>query len=97
MEDFDIDKACAMYFEQHARNEKAIADLRKAHKSDKENLKDEIENGFRNPFAYALGEINNKDAPRHFRPKLKGGSKSDSLHDSDAILHSVSRADLQSV
>jgi phage-related tail protein len=69
--EFDLDKACAMYFEQAVRNEKAIADLRKAHKSDKENLKDEIENGFRNPFAYALGEISSKDAAEALAAEIK--------------------------
>lgn len=56
MEGFDLNAAVAAYFEQHARNEKALADQKAAHKDEKEILKEEIAVGHRNPFNVALGD-----------------------------------------
>ncbi len=58
--DFDLNDAVARYFEQQARNDKALADLKAAQKEERETLKEEIEAGHRNAFAYALGELNNQ-------------------------------------
>lgn len=58
MEEFNLNLAVAAYFEQHARNEKAIADLKAIQKEDKKTLLDEIATGHRNAFSYALGEFN---------------------------------------
>lgn len=44
MEEFNLNKAVAAYFEQHARNEKAIADLKAIQKAEYANqLKEEVE------------------------------------------------------
>ena len=56
MEDFDLNAAVAACFEQHARNEKALADQKAAHKEERETLKEEIAAGHRNPFNVALGD-----------------------------------------
>ncbi len=60
MDEFNLDIACARYFEQQARNDKAVSDLKAAQKEERETLKEEIETGHRNAFAYALGELNNQ-------------------------------------
>lgn len=60
-EEFDLNAAVAAYFEQHARNEKAVADQKAWHKEERETLKDEIATGHRNPFSYALGEFNSAE------------------------------------
>lgn len=61
MDEFNLNLAVAAYFEQHARNEKALADMKAAHKEERETLKEEIETGHRNAFAVALGEFNNAE------------------------------------
>ena len=61
MEEFNLNIAVAAYFEQHARNEKAVADQKAWHKEERETLKEEIESGHRNPYTVALGEHNTKD------------------------------------
>lgn len=61
MEEFNLNLAVAAYFEQHARNEKAVADQKAWHKEERKTLKEEIESGHRNPFSVALGEFNSKE------------------------------------
>jgi ribonuclease HII len=61
MDEFNLDLACSRYFEQKARNDKALADLKKLNKAAMDDLKEEIETGHRNAFAYALAECNDKD------------------------------------
>jgi hypothetical protein len=59
--EFNLNEAVARYFEQQARNDKAIAELKAANKAAMKDLKEEIETGHRNAFGYALGECNDKD------------------------------------
>ena len=59
MDEFDLNSAVARYFEQAARNEKAVADLKAAQKEERETLKEEIDVGHRNAYTYALQEHNN--------------------------------------
>ena len=59
--EFDLNQSVARYFEQAARNDKAIAELKAANKAAMKDLKEEIETGHRNAFGYALGECNDKD------------------------------------
>jgi hypothetical protein len=59
--EFNLNEAVARYFEQAARNDKAIAELKAANKAAMKDLKEDIEAGHRNAFGYALGECNDKD------------------------------------
>jgi len=59
--EFNLNEAVARYFEQAARNDKAIADLKAMNKAAMDDLKEEIETGHRNAFGYALGDFNDKD------------------------------------
>jgi len=70
-EEFNLNTAVAAYFEQHARNEKAIADQKAWHKEERKTLKDEIETGHRNPFSYALGEHNAKEYAEMLREEVE--------------------------
>ncbi len=70
-DEFDLDRAVAAYFEQHARNEKAISDMKAMHKADRETLKGEIATGHRNPFAHALGEFNNADNAKMLKEEIE--------------------------
>lgn len=69
--DFNLNAAVAAYFEQHARNEKAIADLKAIQKEDKKTLLDEIESGHRNPFSVALGDFNTKEFAEMLREEVE--------------------------
>jgi len=68
---FDLTTAVAAYFEQHARNEKAVATQKAAHKEERETLKDEIEAGHRNPFSVALGEFNSREFAEMLREEVE--------------------------
>ena len=52
----ELELAVARYFEQHARNEKAVADLKLLQKAERDELKDAIDGGERSATLYALGE-----------------------------------------
>lgn len=52
----ELELAVARYFEQHARNEKAVADLKLLQKAERDELKDSIDGGERSAMLYALGE-----------------------------------------
>lgn len=69
--EFNLNAAVAAYFEQHARNEKAIADLKAIQKEDKKTLLDEIATGHRNAFAYALGEFNNPEYANQLKEEVE--------------------------
>lgn len=69
--EFNLNAAVAAYFEQHARNEKAIADLKAAHKEERETLKDEIESGHRNPFSVALGDFSSREYAEMLREEVE--------------------------
>ena len=69
--EFDLNEACARYFEQHARNEKALTDLKKMNKDAMDDLKEEIDTGHRNAFAYALGEANNKENAEMLKEEIE--------------------------
>ena len=69
--EFDLNAAVAAYFEQHARNEKAIADLKAIQKEDKKTLLDEIESGHRNPFLVALGDFNSREYAEMLREEVE--------------------------
>ena len=71
MEEFNLNAAAAAYFEQHARNEKAVATQKAVHKEERETLKDEIEGGHRNAFSYALGEFNSKEYAEMLREEVE--------------------------
>ena len=71
MEEFNLNEAVAAYFEQHARNEKAIATQKAVHKEERETLKEEIETGHRNAFSYALGEHNSKEYAEMLREEVE--------------------------
>ena len=71
MEPFNLDLACSRYFEQQARNDKAIADLKAMNKAAMDDLKEEIETGHRNAFGYALGECNDKDHAEMLKDEIK--------------------------
>lgn len=51
-----LEAAVARYFEQHARNEKALNDLKLLQKAERDELKESIESGERSATLYALGE-----------------------------------------
>ena len=70
-EEFDLNAAVAAYFEQHARNEKSIADQKAVHKEERETLKDEIDAGHRNPFTVALGEFNTREFAEILRQEIE--------------------------
>jgi hypothetical protein len=69
--EFNLNEAVARYFEQQARNDKAIADLKEANKAAMDWLKEEIETGHRNAFGYALGECNDKDHAELLKDEIK--------------------------
>lgn len=71
MEEFNLNLAVAAYFEQHARNEKAIATQKAIHKEERETLKDEIESGHRNPFSVALGDFNSREYAEMLREEVE--------------------------
>ena len=71
MEEFNLSAAVAAYFEQHARNEKAIATQKAVHKEERETLKDEIEGGHRNPFSVALGDFNSREYAEMLREEVE--------------------------
>ena len=69
--EFDLPAAVARYFEQHARNEKSIADLKKSNKQSMDDLKEEIEVGHRNAFAYAMGECGDQEMSAMLSEEIK--------------------------
>jgi hypothetical protein len=69
--EFNLNEAVARYFEQQARNDKAIADLKAMNKAAMDDLKEEIETGHRNAFGYALGECNDKDHAELLKDEIK--------------------------
>ena len=70
-EQFNLNAAVAAYFEQHARNEKAIADLKAIQKEDKKTLLNEIATGHRNAFSYALGDFNSREYAEMLREEVE--------------------------
>lgn len=67
----NINEICARYFEQHARNEKAMNDLKKMNKAAVDDLKEEIETGHRNAFAYALGDSPTKETAEMLKKEIE--------------------------
>jgi hypothetical protein len=69
--EFNLSEAVARYFEQQARNDKAIAELKAMNRAAMDDLKEEIETGHRNAFRYALGECNDKDHAEMLKDEIK--------------------------